>query len=74
MTGPLYGVWGRKTSKIDDSWGERYEETYWTSFDDWDGETLTLHSNEKFGQVVGLKLEFVYERFDYIGRGETGWG
>ncbi len=71
---PCFGVWGRKTSRTEDSWGVHYGETYYSSADDWDGEIVTLHSKEKFAAVVGLKPEFVYERFDFLGHGESGWG
>lgn len=76
MTNPYLGVWARKSSRIEDSWGVRYDETYWSSHGDWDDadEVLTLHRKDHLGQVVGLKLKFILERFNFLGVGDNGWG
>lgn len=76
---PCKGIWARKGSGevTNDSWGSHdSREKYYSLPEDFDGRVVTLHpyaetikDARRMHLPIGLKPEFVRERFEFLGLG-----
>lgn len=76
---PCNGIWARKNPDLvtEDSWGVHDKrERYYSLPEDFDGRIVTLHpytetirDARRVHSVIGLKPEFVRDRFEFLGIG-----